>query len=450
MLILFAAVVGYIRHQEFAASKADLELAIRETDAIDSKWRFSELLPETLIPPGEENGLLLVKELNEDDYAEINSLLELLKSPETGLNSADSWEDSDFHYMLIDNDSWQRYAEFARQFQNHPKGSIVWIEQDDLLRMPIYHVQNLQSLCELLNWDTRLSLIEGNSRRALANLRAMINMSRCFMGMPAIIHLVRIAGRNRYCLALQDILNHCELDEETLASLNDELILELKYDPLLAMARGERAMMSEVFDRLNSGRIQNYQLSEENRPEMGLPFWFWWYYQPKLDADHAYFLRTMNKLHQLSRSPESIQFQQRDSVSVDFDPATHFIACLLFSPSVTKWILASLHDKALIRSALAAIACEQYRLREGEWPTSLREAIEYLPNIPNDPYIDKPIKFSRSNDGVVIYSVGENGTDNQGKELKSFYYRFSQEIDFTAPYDIGFTLRDPAQRDRMK
>jgi hypothetical protein len=70
-----------------------------------------------------------------------------------------------------------------------------------------------------------------------------------------------------------------------------------------------------------------------------------------------------------------------------------------------------------MRSAAVGIACERYRLKQGRWPESLAKLVpDYLPAVPLDPYDGKPLKMKSLDDGVVIYSVGEDGADKGGAQ----------------------------------
>jgi hypothetical protein len=38
-----------------------------------------------------------------------------------------------------------------------------------------------------------------------------------------------------------------------------------------------------------------------------------------------------------------------------------------------------------------------------------------LAEVPTDPFADAPLRFRRTKDGIMIYSVGYDGQDNGGK-----------------------------------
>lgn len=70
---------------------------------------------------------------------------------------------------------------------------------------------------------------------------------------------------------------------------------------------------------------------------------------------------------------------------------------------------------AQLRCATAALAAERYRLAKGKWPDALDALVPaYLPAVPKDPYTGEAIRLRRVEDGLIIYSVGQDGKDDGG------------------------------------
>jgi hypothetical protein len=59
---------------------------------------------------------------------------------------------------------------------------------------------------------------------------------------------------------------------------------------------------------------------------------------------------------------------------------------------------------------------------------------------PEDPFDGKPIRYRKTGEkSFIVYSVGPDGTDQEGKPLR-FSDRFSDVSDFWKAYDIGFSI----------
>jgi len=88
---------------------------------------------------------------------------------------------------------------------------------------------------------------------------------------------------------------------------------------------------------------------------------------------------------------------------------------------------------ANIDLARTALAIERYRLATGKVPERLEELVpQYLKEVPIDPFDGQPIRYRRTNPGYCLYSIGEDGQDNGGKE--------KAEVNRGAPYDWPFIV----------
>jgi len=94
-----------------------------------------------------------------------------------------------------------------------------------------------------------------------------------------------------------------------------------------------------------------------------------------------------------------------------------------------------------LRVGCAALAVEEWRLAHGRWPDSLDALVpDFLDEVPDDPFCENKIRYRRTVDGVVVYSIGPNGRDDGGRT------RMFQSIGFLINPDIPFRLLDPELR----
>jgi hypothetical protein len=91
---------------------------------------------------------------------------------------------------------------------------------------------------------------------------------------------------------------------------------------------------------------------------------------------------------------------------------------------------------ANLRVASAALAVERYRLGTGQLPESLAALVpDYVQSVPEDPFDGAALRYRRLDEGFVVYSVGEDGVDDGGRERPA---REAEEAGQT--YDITFTV----------
>ena len=91
---------------------------------------------------------------------------------------------------------------------------------------------------------------------------------------------------------------------------------------------------------------------------------------------------------------------------------------------------------ARTRCARVALAAERYRRAEGTWPERLEALVpQYLDAELRDPFGGEPLHYSISENGIVVWSIGQDMTDDGGvlDAVKEYEY---------AP-DLGFELRLP-------
>jgi hypothetical protein len=110
-----------------------------------------------------------------------------------------------------------------------------------------------------------------------------------------------------------------------------------------------------------------------------------------------------------------------------------------FAPPAGKIGDAHRRTLARLRSAMTIIALERFRLMHGHWPDALAELTPQLLAKPVlDPFAKTPLRMKHLPDGVVTYSVGADGRDDDG------------DVDANHPgtpgLDIGFRLWNPDNR----
>ena len=117
--------------------------------------------------------------------------------------------------------------------------------------------------------------------------------------------------------------------------------------------------------------------------------------------------------------------------------------------SVSRAIVLHHRITAELRCARAALAAERFRMRTARLPNALDELVPaLLDEVPLDPFDAQPLRFKITDDGVVIYSIGENRGDDGGDvALRPKLGQRSMDVGFRLnpkpnqrPMDVGFRL----------
>ena len=88
----------------------------------------------------------------------------------------------------------------------------------------------------------------------------------------------------------------------------------------------------------------------------------------------------------------------------------------MLAPSVQKVQIA--HDCAeqTRRNLEVAFALTAYRADNGRYPAKLTDlAPAYLAAVPDDLFSGKPLIYKPSGNGYLVYSIGPNGKDDEGR-----------------------------------
>lgn len=98
-------------------------------------------------------------------------------------------------------------------------------------------------------------------------------------------------------------------------------------------------------------------------------------------------------------------------------------------------------------AALIVLALELHRLRRGAYPERLDQLVpDYLPALPPDRFDGTPVKYRLEEGGPVLYSVGPDRKDDQGRAPRTR----SQAIQrWVSPKQAEAMLKDVGQRDQI-
>ena len=119
------------------------------------------------------------------------------------------------------------------------------------------------------------------------------------------------------------------------------------------------------------------------------------------------------------------------------DSSYHLSNVLL--ASLSRALDITTRSQAEITCARVALAAERYRRATGDFPEMLDRLVpDYLEELPHDPFDGQPLRYKVTDEHVIIYSVGENLTDDGGMVA-----RLMEE---GQAKDFGFVLLPPDKR----
>jgi len=110
----------------------------------------------------------------------------------------------------------------------------------------------------------------------------------------------------------------------------------------------------------------------------------------------------------------------------------------LLWPALARTLEFDIWHQAHARVTQVGLAVERYRLAEGHLPESLDNLVPvYLEAVPVDPFNGKDLRYRVRKTGFVIYSVGEDLSDDGGAERDT---RRRDSNDKPLPWDVTFIV----------
>ena len=298
----------------------------------------------------------------------------------------------------------------------------------NLARLPFGEMRRLgQVLC--LNAIARAEA--DDPAGAARSLEQDFQVSRAFRSDLLISHTMRRALEGMACSALEISVNRTRFSDQQLLALANVLTNvppeELKAAVLVERSRGiwcletfrsalqqrtswRRSSLLGLWERLLARRIYS-------------------------SADYLRYLDQMDDCLRAIELPIPARLRRMAELS-QRPPEKGTIVGLL--PDARQWEKAARRDAEVQAQLLVAhtgLEVERHRLAHGDrLPMRLTELVpDYLSALPLDPFDGKPLRYRLRTQGFVIYSVGADGSDDNGLE------KAADKTDQTL-YDITFTV----------
>jgi hypothetical protein len=281
-----------------------------------------------------------------------------------------------------------------------------------------------RAVATLLNYDVLLRAQDEDPEGSLESCRAILNCARAIGNEPIFnSQLTRLACRSMAVYGLERSIAQGEPSAAALAALQSLLEKE-ETEPVLRIAvRGQRAEADWVMNAVQQGEVTPEAVfkAQGHSQEQIKSLRYWGIEKEpevvwrSITNQRAGLLRWYNQAVEATKLPVAPQDARLQQLVVQAKKAPPLVVVFR---SVTPWTAKLFHrNQARLRCAIVAVAAERHRRERGGWPKSLAALVAagYLPAIPTDPLDGLPLRWKPLADGVVIYTIGEDGKDDGGK-----------------------------------
>lgn len=108
------------------------------------------------------------------------------------------------------------------------------------------------------------------------------------------------------------------------------------------------------------------------------------------------------------------------------------IVTRMMIPALSSAYRASRQCEARRRALLTGIAVERYRQAHGRFPAQLSDLVpQFIDAVPLDPFDDQPLRYRTEDAGGIIYSLGADSIDNDGRRYNDVGRDFQDDTDVT-------------------
>ena len=265
------------------------------------------------------------------------------------------------------------------------------------------YAQETRTISRLLTLNAHVHAHDGEDEQVLRNAKAIFAVSDALSGEPTMIsQLVRIAVHTSGCQLAVQMLPHSKWSDEELKTLQMAIGHARFRKGMLNAFHVERALS------LTSNTVNSVVLFRNASALKSIELF-------RISTDGL----AKSWPEAMSRQQE-IDTELKTLSSISLSKLKLMTVWLLF-PAVKHAVVAGARAEARQNCALAIIAAYRYRLHHGKLPTSLADINALIPGDPDerssrltDPFDGLPLRFKSTDNQLLIYSVGENKTDDGG------------------------------------
>lgn len=263
--------------------------------------------------------------------------------------------------------------------------------------------QDARGAARVLALDAYVSAHDGQGARTLEDLRGLFALSDAMQREPCLIsQLVRVAIHAVGCDATARLLPHGEWSDADLEALQKSIDAARFQEGIERALCGERGISLSALEDIPLGPFRQSNVREALR-----------YFDRSLDGYTGSWPETLQRQRELAAELNSMKANSFNRMRL--------AGVLMLLPAMEQGANAGARAEARQKCTVGAIAAQRYRLKHGRLPESLAELGEMLPAAAGkkaaelvDPFDGKPMRFKTDEKRIVIYSMGENGTDDEG------------------------------------
>jgi hypothetical protein len=293
---------------------------------------------------------------------------------------------------------------------------------------------NVRNCARLLYIDVLIQCDNNAPDKALASIQANLMLAGS-MNIPMLDYRLTYTGLRGWAYrSIQRVLNRIQLSDEQLQNLSEWIKAPYIDEDF------KRLLIAEQCLGIYTLRAPIREIASRTEYGKGiLPMLIPWKMLGLCYRDTLAFIDLMQKLIDAMDLPNPQRLAAFKAVqeSINTGGRGGTLTGTIW-PIRTYLLNIDVRHLALLRTTQTALAVERYRMAEGRLPKSLDDIVpSCIEVIPTDPFDGHPIKYRTRETGYVVYSVGEDQTDEGGTEQGT---QGRDSRGKPLPYDITFVV----------
>ncbi len=289
--------------------------------------------------------------------------------------------------------------------------------------MDVSHLAKVRQCARLLRADAVIKAAGGNYSEAVEDVIAGMKLADALAQEPVLISQIkRIETYGIMTDALQQLTHGGEYPPH----LASQLLAHIEHaDNRAAFAEsltGQQVAGLQAFEEILRGEVDvtlwpssysEFRQTVRNR--------FRWLYfgplgKPWVNMDESAYADIMTRVQDAAGLPYYEAHPQLMQIDQDIEnlPSTRLVSQALLPALSRAWQAQARHE-ATIDLMQMGLLLEQYQGQHGSYPQGLDAIAPGLGGeLPVEPYTGEPYHYEASDDGFLLYSVGDNLTDDGG------------------------------------
>jgi len=297
------------------------------------------------------------------------------------------------------------------------------------------HLSRARECARLLAMAMYVAAADGRTEDGIGYARDCIALSRSLSREPLLIQaLVAMATVSIACdTPLSAVLASGDAADEDLAALQEALLEYTRDFSIRAALEGELIRVNAIFEQIRAGHARTGNYTESPWYARSLPRWLTAGY---LKADQANAIEVfLTVLREPGMDPAEVSARwDRRLETLEESP---WLLSRRLMPALSRSVTRAEQTRARMQATALAVAALRFRNRTGRWPETPGEIAGLVDTVPQDPFTGGPFVFNVRDDGLLVYSVGENVFDDGGRP----YLIPTPERERSQYDDVGFRIR---------